>query len=161
YAAALSPDSYEIMARLGVGMLIIAVRGWEAVAEDMARYRAAYQAVNEGEPPAPLANAFMVCDRDEGRARELAQLHMGNYYRGVVEHYGFTRGSFEGTKGYEHYAGISAEMERGSPDQVVQDFVDVQVFGTPAQCLEKILWLRELVGAETFLPVFRYGEMPY
>ena len=161
YAAALSPESYEIMARLGVGMLIIAVKGWEAVAADMARYRDSYRALNDGEPPAPLANAFVVCDRDAGRARELAERHMGNYYRAVVEHYGFTRESFAGTKGYEHYAKISNEMAEGGPDRVVREFTDVQVFGTPAECLEKIVWLRELVGAETFLPVFGYGGMAF
>ena len=161
YAAALSPESYEIMARLGVGMLIIAVKGWEIVGADMGRYREAYRVLNGAEPPPPLANAFVVCDSDPGRARELASRHMGNYYRAVVEHYGFTRESFAGTKGYEHYANISAEMAKEGPDRVVEDFIDVQVWGTPAQCMEKIVWLRELVGSETFLPVFGYGGMPY
>ena len=161
FAAALSPESYEIMARLGVGMLIIAIKGWEVVGEDMARYREAFRERNDADPPPPLANAFVVCDTDRGRARELVARHMGNYYRAVVEHYGFTRSSFAGTRGYEHYAGISAAMEQDGPERVIDEFVDVQVWGTPAECLEKIVWLRELVGAETFLPVFGYGGMAY
>jgi alkanesulfonate monooxygenase SsuD/methylene tetrahydromethanopterin reductase-like flavin-dependent oxidoreductase (luciferase family) len=161
YAAALSPESFEIMARLRVGMLIIAVKAWESTSEDMARYRDTYRALNGEEPIPPLANAFVVCDRDAGRARELAERHMANYYRAVVEHYGFTRDSFSATKGYEHYARISSEMAGEGPDRVIEDFVAAQVWGTPEQCLEKVVWLRELVGAETFLPVFGYGGMPY
>jgi alkanesulfonate monooxygenase SsuD/methylene tetrahydromethanopterin reductase-like flavin-dependent oxidoreductase (luciferase family) len=128
----------------------------------MARYREAYRALNGCEPLAPLANAFVVCDRDPERARELAARYMGNYYRAVVEHYGFTRGSFASTRGYEHYARISGEMAaQGGPDRVIDDFTAVQVWGTPEQCLEKIVWLRELVGSDIFLPVFGYGGMPY
>ena len=162
YAAALSPESFDIMARLRVGMLIIAIKGWEVVAEDMARYREAYRALNDSEPMPPLANAFVVCDRDPKRAQELAIRHMGNYYRAVDEHYGFARGSFVGTSGYEHYARISGEMAaHGGPEKVIDEFTSVQVWGTPEQCLEKIVWLRELVGSEIFLPVFGYGGMPY
>jgi alkanesulfonate monooxygenase SsuD/methylene tetrahydromethanopterin reductase-like flavin-dependent oxidoreductase (luciferase family) len=89
----------------------------------------------------------------------VAARYMGNYYRAVVEHYGFTRESFAATKGYEHYAKISNEMADGGTDRVIDDFTDVQVWGTPAQCMEKIVWLCELVGSETFLPVFGYGGM--
>ena len=162
YAAALSPESFEIMAALRVGMLIIGVKDWSITAQDMGRYRAAYRERNGGEtPPPPLANAFVVCDRDAGRARELAERHMGNYWRMVVEHYGFTRESFAATKGYEHYERMSAEMSQDGPDRAVAEFVSTQVWGTPEHCLEKIAWLRELVGAETFLPVFGYGGMAY
>jgi len=160
FAAGMSPESFEIMARLGVGMLIIASKSWEKVADDMARYREFYANFNSAEPPSPLANAFMVCDKDAGRAEELAHRHMAAYWRSVVAHYDFTGRQFEGLKGYEHYARMAGDVRDEGVDAVTSSFLDVQVYGTPAQCKEKILWLTELVGAETYLPVFLYGGMP-
>jgi alkanesulfonate monooxygenase SsuD/methylene tetrahydromethanopterin reductase-like flavin-dependent oxidoreductase (luciferase family) len=157
YAAALSPESFEIMARLQVGMLLFAFKSWDIVAQDMAGYREAFQAINGADAPAPLTNAFVICDRDRGRARELAHRYIRNYYGAVLEHYGFTRHAFADTKGYEHYARLSQEMQ---DPQVIEDFVEAQVFGTPKDCLERVAWIREQVATETFLPVFGYGGLP-
>jgi alkanesulfonate monooxygenase SsuD/methylene tetrahydromethanopterin reductase-like flavin-dependent oxidoreductase (luciferase family) len=160
YAAAMSPESFEIMARLGVGMLIIASKAWTKVAEDMAGYRDLFRTLNGREAPSPLANAFMVCDKDPARAEDLAVRHMGAYWRSVVEHYEFTGTQFAETKGFEHYAKMSDEVRLEGVDTVTANFIGTQVFGTPEQCAEKIIWLTETVGAETFLPVFLYGGMP-
>jgi alkanesulfonate monooxygenase SsuD/methylene tetrahydromethanopterin reductase-like flavin-dependent oxidoreductase (luciferase family) len=160
YAAALSPETFPIMARLGLGMLIIGTKSWDVVAESMDGYRELYQSLRTDEPPAPLANAFFFCDRDRGRAEEMARRYMGNYWRSVIEHYKFTGSQYEGTKGYEHYAKMAGDIQRDGPESAVEGFLDVQVWGTPKECLEKILWFCELTGAETFLPVFGYGGMP-
>jgi hypothetical protein len=37
----------------------------------------------------------------------------------------------------------------------------VQVWGTPAMCLEKIRNIREQVGCEHFVGIFRYADMPF
>ncbi len=160
YAAALSPESYEIMARLRLGMLIIAVKSWEVVGEDMERYRAAFLALNGEAPPAPLANAFVVCDSDPGRAKENAYRYMENYWQSVIKHYEFATDRYAGLKGYDQYAKMSSELQREGSSRVTRDFVDVQVWGTPKQCLERFIDIHELVGCETFLPVFGYGGMP-
>jgi alkanesulfonate monooxygenase SsuD/methylene tetrahydromethanopterin reductase-like flavin-dependent oxidoreductase (luciferase family) len=160
YAAALSPESFPIMARLGLGMLIIAVKSWEVVGRDMAGYRETYLEQNGEEPPAPLANAFVVCDRDPERAKEKAQRYMADYWNSVIAHYEFTGEGYAQVKGYEQYAKMSNELRQTGAQSVIDDFIDVQVWGTPEQCLEKVMTIRELVGCETFLPVFRYGRMP-
>jgi alkanesulfonate monooxygenase SsuD/methylene tetrahydromethanopterin reductase-like flavin-dependent oxidoreductase (luciferase family) len=157
FAAALSPESFPIMARLRVGMLLFAFKSWEIVAEDMAGYRESFQAVNGEDAPPPLSNAFVICDRDGGRARELAHTYIRNYYDSVMDHYGFTRRAFADTKGYEHYERLAKEM---ADPQVVEDFIAAQVWGTPKECLERVAWIREQVGSETFLPVFGYGGLP-
>jgi len=160
YAAAMSPESTEIMARLGVGMLIIASKAWAKVADDMAGYRDLFRTLNGREAPSPLANAFMVCDKDPARAEDLAVRHMGAYWRSVVEHYEFTGTQFADTDGYAHYAKMADEVRLEGVDAVTANFIDTQVFGTPTQCAEKIIWLTETIGSETFLPVFLYGGMP-
>jgi alkanesulfonate monooxygenase SsuD/methylene tetrahydromethanopterin reductase-like flavin-dependent oxidoreductase (luciferase family) len=160
YAAALSPESFPIIARLGLGMLIIGTKSWETVAESMAEYRSVYRSHHDADPPAPLANAFVVCDADRSRAEELARRHMGEYWRSVIEHYQFGTDQYEGMKGMEHYARMSTDIRSEGGEAAVENFLDIQVWGTPEECREKILWFCELVGAETFLPVFKYGGMP-
>src|ERR1700689_3141756 len=43
YAAAVSPESSRIMAKLGIGILIIPQKPWEAVAQELAEYRQIYK----------------------------------------------------------------------------------------------------------------------
>ena len=40
-------------------------------------------------------------------------------------------------------------------------FMNLQVWGTPEQCYEKILDIQRRTGAEAFNGVFSYGGMPY
>jgi len=46
-------------------------------------------------------------------------------------------------------------------DRVIDFFMNLQVWGTPAQCYEKILDVRRRVGNETFVGVFSYAGMPW
>jgi len=43
----------------------------------------------------------------------------------------------------------------------VDFFLNLQVWGTPEQCYEKILDVQRRTGAEAFNGVFSYGGMPY
>ena len=70
YAAAISPESSIILARLGVGVLIIPQKPWHDVQAELASYRATYQEVNEGEPPAPVVVTFAFCNEDERRPQK-------------------------------------------------------------------------------------------
>src|SRR5260370_686261 len=50
YAAAGSPESARIIAKLGIGILIIPQKPWEAVAQELGEDRTIYKQVNGGEP---------------------------------------------------------------------------------------------------------------
>jgi hypothetical protein len=39
--------------------------------------------------------------------------------------------------------------------------MEVQVWGTPKVCLEKIRYIREQVGCKQFVGIFRYADMPF
>ena len=44
----------------------------------------------------------------------------------------------------------------------MKDFLlDLQVWGTPEQCFEKIMSTRARTGNESFLAAFSFGAMPY
>jgi alkanesulfonate monooxygenase SsuD/methylene tetrahydromethanopterin reductase-like flavin-dependent oxidoreductase (luciferase family) len=162
YAAAVSPESVEIMARLGVGILIIPQKPWDVVEKDLSDYRAAYLKVNGTDAPPTVCAGWTFCDESADRARELAVKWIGGYWDTVLRHYELAAGHLSKTKGYEYYGRLSEiAREKGGTDALTEFFVNLQIWGTPEQCLEKIIDVRTRMGADTFVGVFSYAGMPY
>jgi alkanesulfonate monooxygenase SsuD/methylene tetrahydromethanopterin reductase-like flavin-dependent oxidoreductase (luciferase family) len=160
YAAAVSPESMKIMAELGVGILIIPQKPWKEVAKELTEYHALYREVNGVEPPPPISAGWTFCDADPDRAREEARRWIGGYFRSVLDHYRFADDHMKTTKGYEYYAKMNDKIHTYGDDKVIDFFVDLQVWGTPDQCYEKILDVRRRVGNDHFVGVFSYAGMP-
>ena len=162
YAAAVSPESSELMARLGVGILIVPQRPWPHVVRELKAYREIYREVNRAEPPPPLVAGWVFMDDDESVAKELAHKYIGRYYRSVVEHYELQGEHLQGLKGYEMYGQIQQKMNApGGVDAGVEFFTSLHPWGTPKQVYEKIMELRSLTGCEGFTGIFSYGGIPY
>jgi alkanesulfonate monooxygenase SsuD/methylene tetrahydromethanopterin reductase-like flavin-dependent oxidoreductase (luciferase family) len=162
YAAAVSPESVEIMAKLGVGILIIPQKPWDVVSAELATYRDVFQRVNGRAAPSPIVGAWTFCDADEGRAREMAVRYIGGYWRTVVEHYELMGDHLKHTKGYETYGKLQDVVTMdGGVNAATEFFLSIQVWGTPEQCYEKILRIREVTGMETYNGVFSYAGMPW
>src|SRR5438046_7545317 len=77
YAAAVSPDSLPIMARLGIGILIIPQKPWHEVAKELDTYRTVYRQVNVAEAPPPVSAGWTFCGGKPQRAREMARRDNG------------------------------------------------------------------------------------
>jgi alkanesulfonate monooxygenase SsuD/methylene tetrahydromethanopterin reductase-like flavin-dependent oxidoreductase (luciferase family) len=162
YAAAVSPESSAIMAKLGIGLLIIPQKPWEAVEAELADYRRVFVEVNGVEAPAPINAGWVICDEDEGRAREMAVKHIGAYWKSVIQHYELKGTHLQSMRGYESYKAIQqAVNEPGGDEAMVEFFLSLQIWGTPEQCHQKILDCTDRCGADTFSAVFSYGEMDY
>ena len=161
YAAAISPESSRIMAELGVGLLIIPQKPWDEVAKELNTYREVYLVVNQAEAPPPVVVSFTFCDEDEDRAREMARQYVGAYWESVMEHYEFKADHLKDIKGYEYYGGMTEKIVQYGDDEVMDFFVNLQVWGTPEQCYEKTLAIRERTGSDTFIASFSFGGMPY
>ena len=162
YAAAVSPESSRIMAELGVGLCIIPQKPWDQVAQELATYRGVYREVNGADAPPPVLAGWTYCDEDAGRARAMAERYIGGYWNTVVEHYEILGDHLRTTKGYETYARMQEIANApGGVDAMTQFFLDLQVWGTPEQCYEKIMTIRELTGAGAYNGVFSYAGMPY
>ena len=160
YAAAVSPESVRIMAELGVGILIIPQKPWDIVAAELAEYRAIFRQVNGSEPPPTIAAGWTFCDEDPDRAYEMARRYIGGYWDTVIRHYEFAGDHFGKTKGYEHYSKMSEMVGKHGAEGVTDFFLNLQVWGTPEQCVERILDIRSRVGCDTFVGVFSYAGMP-
>jgi alkanesulfonate monooxygenase SsuD/methylene tetrahydromethanopterin reductase-like flavin-dependent oxidoreductase (luciferase family) len=161
YAAAVSPESLPIMARLGIGILVIPQKPWPEVATELETYRRIYRDVNGTDPLAPICASWTFCDEHAGRAEEMARRYIGGYYQTVLDHYQFAGDHLAHTKGYEYYGKMSEKIAQYGTDRVVDFFMQLQTWGTPAQCVEKIMDVRQRVGNDTFVGVFSYAGMPY
>jgi len=161
YAAAVSPDSARVMAELGVGILIIPQKPWHEVAKELEAYRTIYRDVNKTEAPPPIAAGWTFCDESGDRAREMAHQYIGGYFQTVLDHYNFAGDHLAKTKGYEYYGKMAEKIAQYGAGMVTDFFTNLQVWGTPEQCYQKILDVRDRVGNETFIGVFSYAGMPY
>ena len=162
YAAAVSPESSEIMARLGIGILIIPQKPWEMVTNELNAYRTIYRDVNGTDAPPPIVGGWTYCDESQDRAEEFARKYIGAYWRSVVRHYEIVGTHLTTMKGYESYAQMQTMASApGGVDALVDFFLGLQVWGTPEMCYEKILDIQRRTGAEAFNGVFSYGGMPY
>jgi alkanesulfonate monooxygenase SsuD/methylene tetrahydromethanopterin reductase-like flavin-dependent oxidoreductase (luciferase family) len=163
FAAAMSPESIPIMARLGVGVFVIPQKPWDTVREDFEAYRAAWSHVH-GEhlpPPAPLASGQIVIHPDAEHAEAMATKYIGAYYRTVMDHYGFAQHAHENVQGYEFYDRISGYIDRHGADGAVADYVKLHPAGTPDQVLEKLAYLRDHLGISGFQASFSFSGIPY
>ena len=160
YAAAVSPESVRIMAELGVGILIIPQKPWKEVARELEAYREVYRQVNGVDAPPPISAGWTFCDPSGARAEEMARRYIGGYYQTVLDHYQFQGDHLAQTKGYEYYGKMAEKITTYGTDKVIDFFVDLQVWGTPEQCYDKIMDIRRRVGNDHYVGVFSYAGMP-
>jgi alkanesulfonate monooxygenase SsuD/methylene tetrahydromethanopterin reductase-like flavin-dependent oxidoreductase (luciferase family) len=163
YAAAVSPESFEIMARLGIGVLIIPQKPWDAMLKELGEYRAVYRQHNSGkDAPPPIVAQWIFCHEDAGRAEELAREYIGGYWRTVVKHYDIIGDQFSKLKGYESYRAWQETANRpGGVDEMLDFFLSLQCWGTPEQCYDKIADVMRRTGGGALTGVFSYAGMPW
>jgi len=161
YAAAVSAESMPIVARLGAGILIIPQKPWETMETELAEYRRVYRAENGADAPPPLLAGWTFCDEDAGRARDMAVRYIGGYWETVLKHYELVGDHLAHTIGYEYYAKLQEiARQKGGADALTEFFLELQVWGTPDQCVAKIDDIRRRTGCGTYIGVFSYAGMP-
>jgi alkanesulfonate monooxygenase SsuD/methylene tetrahydromethanopterin reductase-like flavin-dependent oxidoreductase (luciferase family) len=164
YASSVSPESAEIMAKLGFGVLVIMQNEWPVAAADIERYRELARSVGHTpRPPIILTNVSVAESRDE--AQERAARYLGRKWDSIDTHYHFSDGHLAAVKGYEFYGKMAktyAKMKDPGFRQKATDFyVKIQVVGTPGDCLEQMAELRRLTGLDHLVTEFAFGGMPH
>src|SRR5580692_10581495 len=105
YGTAVSPDSVEVMAKLGFSMLVIMQNEWSKAAADIHRYRAV--AAAEGfSPRPPMILTNVSCAESRSEAHERAMQWLGRKWESIDSHYHFSDGHLSNVKGYESYEKI-------------------------------------------------------
>ncbi|HZO07963.1 MAG TPA: LLM class flavin-dependent oxidoreductase [Myxococcota bacterium] len=162
YAGAMSPEAMPLMARLGIGLLVIPQKPWPVVRQDHDAYLRTWRETHGPgvSPPAPMCGGLTFVDRDPARARAFAERYISAYYHSVMKHYAFQSHAHEGVRGYEFYASISKHIDKRGADAAALEYANLMPWGTPEQVLEKLASLHQLLGPAAFNPCFSYGALP-
>jgi alkanesulfonate monooxygenase SsuD/methylene tetrahydromethanopterin reductase-like flavin-dependent oxidoreductase (luciferase family) len=164
YASSVSPESAEIMAKLGFGVLVIMQNEWPVAAEGIHNYREIASSVGHTpRPPIVLTNVSCAESRDEAQAR--AVKYLGRKWDSIDNHYHFSDGHLTTVKGYEFYGKMAktySKMQDPEFRQKATDFyVKIQIVGTPDDCIQQIGELQRLTGLDHLVTEFAYGGMPH
>ncbi len=164
YASTVSPESSEMMARMGFGVMIIAQSTWENAANDYHRYCDVARANGYGVKP-PIALMTVIVSEDVGEAMALGDEYIGRGFEHVNLHYGLADGHLAKVKGYEFWGRMAkAYTKLSSPEEkqkAVDFFKNLQMVGTPAQVLEKFRHVCSLTGLGHAAAQFLPAAMPY
>ena len=164
YASSVSPESAEIMAKLGFGLLVIMQNEWPKAAEDIRRYRDITASVGHTpRPPIISTNVSVAESREE--ANERAAQYLARKWDSIDTHYHFSDGHLATVKGYEFYGGMaktySKMKDEGYRKKATEFYVKIQVVGTPDDCIQQIGELQRLTGLSHLVGEFGYGGMPH
>jgi alkanesulfonate monooxygenase SsuD/methylene tetrahydromethanopterin reductase-like flavin-dependent oxidoreductase (luciferase family) len=164
YASSVSPESAEIMAKLGFGVLVVMQNEWPKAAEDIERYRQLARSVGHTpRPPIILTNISVAENRDE--ARERALTYLGRKFESIDRHYHFSDGHLASVKGYEFYGKMaktySKMLDPSFRKSATEFYVKIQIVGTPDDCLQQLAELHRLTGVDHLVTEFAFGGMPH
>lgn len=164
YASSVSPESAEIMAKMGFGMMVIMQNAWEKAAADIYSFRDIAQSVGHNPPPPIILTNVAVAESRE-EAEDLAMEYLGAKWDSIDNHYNFSDGHLANVKGYESYGKMAktyAKLQDAEARQKMTEFyVGIQIVGTPDDCIEQVRALRALTGTDHIVCDFSYGGMPH
>lgn len=162
YCVGMTPPSAIEAGKIGGRLMSFANAPWEVYKHThLEPYKAALME-HHGREAAPIVvGDCVVVHEDEERAREMADKYIGNYHKIVTEFYDVKGEHLKTAKGYEAYA-QSAEQLKGVSDEMARrGYIDLQLWGTPKQVIEKLRARRELLEHPIDLcATFGVGDMP-
>ena len=164
YASSVSPESAEIIAKLGFGMLFIMQNEWSKCREDILRFQVMSEAAGFAPKP-PIILTNISCAESRQEAHERAHRYIGRKWQSIDDHYHFSDGHLASVKGYEAYgktAKTYAKLKDPANLKKATDFyVSIQIVGTPDDCLQQLGRLQQLTGLEHLVAEFSWGNLPH
>jgi len=165
WTAAVSPESYELAAELGIGALVGPFKPWFMVREDIKRYRAAWAHRHGEDPPEAGQNprvgmtVGIFCLEDGAEARRIAKEGIVWFYRQLL---GQTRPVLEKLyAGYEYYRKVGRLS--GLIDKTLGlgtlETLGMVIVGDPEHCVRKLHAL-EAAGVDHVLCAVGAGVLP-
>jgi alkanesulfonate monooxygenase SsuD/methylene tetrahydromethanopterin reductase-like flavin-dependent oxidoreductase (luciferase family) len=161
FASAISPQSIELMARLGVGVMVIAQKPWDAVEAELEMYRNRYRELNETEAPKPIICVYVAAAPTAAGAQQMREVYLQRYARSAAEHYEFDNVAFAEIEGYEYYAALRKNIEKHGLDRFCGFLADLQVWGTPDEVVARLIEYVDRIDAGGVLLAPAYGGMPH
>ena len=164
YASSVSPESAEIMAKLGFGVLINPQNVWTHTRGEVERYRTIARSVGlVPRPPISILNISVAPSREE--ALERAHRYMGAKWTSIDNHYHFSDGHLATVQGYEYYGRLAKTYTKlkdaSFRDKATDFYAGLHVVGTPQECLDQISQIQHMIGLDHVVTEFGYGGMPH
>src|SRR5919108_719730 len=164
YASSVSPESAEIMAKLGFGILVVMQNEWPKAAESIISYREISLSVGHT-PRSPIILTNISCAESRPEAHDRAAQYLARKWDSIDAHYHFSDGHLASVKGYEFYGGMaktySKMKDEGFRKKATEFYVKIQIVGTPDDCLQQVAELQRLTGVDHLATEFGYGGMPH
>jgi alkanesulfonate monooxygenase SsuD/methylene tetrahydromethanopterin reductase-like flavin-dependent oxidoreductase (luciferase family) len=160
FASSISPESTEVMARLGAGIMIFLQKPWEQTVADLERYAEHYRRYRGGDPPKPMVVIFNACHEDRDAAAELYE-QIVNYYRSTIDHYGFADPAMASVPGYEYYGNIARTIAKHGREQFARFLADLQPWGTPDEVIEQTRDIVRRTDAGGLIVVSAFGNLTH
>ena len=160
YGATISPESVEVMAKLGIGMLAILQRDWDSTVAEIERYNTFYRNLMGREAMPPVVAARVIMGDTDEEARMLARKFIGGHWKMADQHYGITRGDHAGVNGYEHYAKMGAMLKQMDAEVMLDNTTAPHIYGTPETCVRRIRALGDKFKTNHFAAIFSDGGIP-
>jgi Luciferase-like monooxygenase len=147
------------MAKLGVGVMVIAQKPWGLVQEELAAYRKRFLELNHSEAPKPILAVFDGVSENRAEADRMRAQYLQCYARSTVEHCEFQNQKFAGIEGYEYYAGRTRNIAKHGLDKFNGFLAGLQIWGTPDEVTTKILDYVQRCDAGALIIQPRFGGM--
>lgn len=161
YGIAMSPDSVEAAADLGVRMVVFTQKPWPDQGQIYKEYAERF-AKAHGRDPAPLTvSDFVYVDTDRHRAEDVAHKHIAGYLTAVLQHYELMSDHFKEAKGYESYGSAVDLLNAIGLDTMSDVYLGVQAWGTPDDVIDKLRDRRQHIGDFDLTCAFRYAGLPF
>jgi alkanesulfonate monooxygenase SsuD/methylene tetrahydromethanopterin reductase-like flavin-dependent oxidoreductase (luciferase family) len=160
FASAVSPESMEMMANMGVGLMVIAQKPWPTAIEELKKYRERYFELNGTEAPKPVLVVVAGVSDRQAQIDRIRNVYLQRWARSTVEHYEFDNIGFAEIEGYEYYAGLARNIQRHGLERFNGFLADLQVWGTPEQVTEKLLEYVAMADAGGLVVPLCFGGMP-
>jgi alkanesulfonate monooxygenase SsuD/methylene tetrahydromethanopterin reductase-like flavin-dependent oxidoreductase (luciferase family) len=160
FASAVSPESMEIMANMGVGLMVIAQKPWPTAIEELKKYRERFFELNGTEAPKPVLVIVTGVAEKQEQIDRIREVYLRRWARSTVEHYEFDNIGFADIEGYEYYAGLAKNIQKHGMERFNGFLADLQVWGSPAQVTEKLLEYAEMTDAGGLVVPLCFGGMP-
>lgn len=163
YMVCMSPDSFEVAAELGMGVMMFSQFPYEQLKDRIDHYRQDYRAKHAEEPPPINCADFVACFPERSKAEEIARKHIVGYLASVLDHYEMLDAEhFEKTgRSYQHYADGAKMLEEMGHDAMIDGFLEANLWGDPAQIRDRLEKRRELIGDFEVNGVFSYQSLPF
>jgi alkanesulfonate monooxygenase SsuD/methylene tetrahydromethanopterin reductase-like flavin-dependent oxidoreductase (luciferase family) len=160
-----SEASLRNMAARGLHPLTTLAKTLESYLEDMELFNQVREAHGHGPANPPVFDVSMYCCESEEEAREGVEQYFPEYIDSVVRMYEIAGANFASAKGYEEYHSKGSQFGDGSADDarrvLTSKLLKDAIWGTPEQCVEKVMARIELIKPSEFGVLVGVGSMPY